>query len=107
MSLQGHFIRLGIGVLVWIGTFFPFRRMVSEVFTEASREFQIRHAVGLSSTMGAVALIAWGAEPWYSYSVLAACLGFVALYLVLVSIERFRSSSEIAILSPARCSKGC
>lgn len=93
MLLQGHFIRLGIGVLVWIGTFFPFRRMVSEVTedTAVAGGIQTLLAVGLSLTMGSVALIAWGAEPWwFRYSVLAVCLGFIAFYVALVLIERFR-----------------
>lgn len=91
MSLRGLSIQLGIGLLVWIGTFFPFKRMVNEVFTETSRVFRTLYAVGLSSTMGAVALIAWGAEPWwFRYGVLAVCLGFIALYVILVLIERFR-----------------
>ncbi|QSG13585.1 hypothetical protein HSEST_0022 [Halapricum desulfuricans] len=83
-------------MLVWLGTFFPFRRMVSEVTedTAVAGGIQTLLAVGLSLTMGAAAFLAWGSEPWwFRYSVLAVCLGFVALYLVLVSIERFRSSS--------------
>jgi len=90
MSLRGLSIQLGIGLLVWIGTFFPFKRMLNEVFTETARVFRTLYAVGLSLTMGAAAFLAWGAEPWYSYSVLALCLSFIAFYVILVLIERFR-----------------
>jgi len=91
MSLRGLSIQLGIGLLVWIGTFFPYKRMANEVFTEASRVFRTLYAAGLSLTMGAAAFLAWGSEPWwFRYSVLAVCLGFIAFYVALVLIERFR-----------------
>ena len=84
MQFQQLLVPLGVGLIVWVATFVPFRRMLSA--TVETRAGLL--AAGLSAMLGATALIAWEQVAWYRYGVLAICAGFGLMYVTLVSFER-------------------
>lgn len=90
MILESFPFRIGIGLLVWVGSYFPMRRMTGEIGTRHPRVL----AFGLSAPLALLAVLAWQADPWYRYSVLTLCLTFIATYVAVIGLEKGRQLAE-------------
>lgn len=87
MASNDLLIPAGVGLLVWVGTYFPMRQVVGAVIDGHARLL----AIGLSAMLGTAALTAWNQPPWYRYSVLAITITLVAVYLSTVLLGPYRN----------------